>query len=111
MPDPKQLLPLGTRRTVSAACVLLGRSWTSDVRYVDPLMAGEGRDGIAKMIEPARAKFPGHAFADGHGSYVRLSWILEAPAGDHVAHGSDLMRLDDRGRIAEVIGFLDASVS
>ena len=36
---------------------------------------------------------------------------LAAPAGDYVAHGSDLMRLDDRGRIAEVIGFLDASVS
>ena len=68
-------------------------------------MAGEGRDGIAKMIEAARARFPGHAFTlrgapDGHRSYVGLSWTLAAPAGDHVAHASYLMRLDDRGRIA-----------
>jgi SnoaL-like domain len=96
--------------------VLLGQSWTSDARYVDPLMAGEGREGIATMIEAARGKFPGHAFMlrgtpDGYGRYVRLSWTLAAPAGDHVAHGSDVIRVDGQGRIADVIGFLDASAS
>ena len=66
--------------------VLLGQSWTSAAVMSIRWMAGEGRDGIAKMIEAARAKFPGHAFTlrgapDGHGSYVRLSWNLAAPAG------------------------------
>ena len=115
-PGPQAIVAAWNEEDSQRRRALLGQSWTPDARYVDPLMQGEGRDGIAKMIEPARAKFPGHAFTlrgapDGHGSYVRLSWTLAAPAGDYVTHGSDLMRLDDRGRIAEVIGFLDASVS
>ena len=120
MPDPKAIaeayLAAWNEEDSQRRRVLLAQSWTSDARYVDPLMKGEGHEGIATMIQAARAKFPGHVFTlrgtpDGHGSYVRLSWTLAAPAGDHVALGSDVMRIDDQGRIAEVIGFLDAGVS
>ena len=45
-----------------------------------PTPTGEGRDGIAKMIEAARGEFPGHAFTlrgapDGRGSYVEVGLL------------------------------------
>lgn len=89
--------------------------WSTDASYVDPLMKGDGRDGIATMIAAARAQFPGHAFTlagtpDGYGNYVRFSWTLAAD-GPPVAGGTDVVRLDDAGRIAEVIGFLDGAAA
>jgi ketosteroid isomerase-like protein len=92
---------------------LLEQAWAGDARYVDPLMHGEGRDDIARMIGNARTQFPGHHFTlsgtpDGHGVYVRFSWTLAPTGGAAVAVGSDMVRLDDQGRIAEVVGFLDS---
>jgi hypothetical protein len=87
-------------------------SWAENVRYVDPLMRGEGREGIAAMIAAARSQFPGHQFAlagtpDGHGDHVRFSWILSLPGGAPVVRGTDVVRLDAEHRIAEVVGFVD----
>ncbi|MCW6530861.1 MULTISPECIES: nuclear transport factor 2 family protein [Sphingomonas] len=89
--------------------------WSNDARYVDPLMKGDGREGIAAMIAAARAQFPGHAFTlagtpDGYGNYVRFSWTLAAD-GPAVAAGTDVVRLDEAGRIAEVVGFLDGTAA
>jgi len=86
--------------------------WSADARYCDPLMQAEGRDAIADMIESAMAQFAGHAFAlqgtpDGHGPFVRFSWTLAPEHGGAVAAGTDIVRLDGNGRVAEVIGFLD----
>lgn len=96
----------GSRRT------RLTDGWAVDARYVDPMMAGDGREGIAEMIAGARAQFPGHAFSlcgtpDGHGRFARFSWTLAPSDGPVVAGGTDVVRLDDTGRIAEVIGFLN----
>ena len=90
--------------------------WTDQASYVDPLMQGEGRDGIAAMIAAARTQFPGHAFTlsgtpDGHGDHVRFSWALAPEGGAPVAHGTDMVRLDREGRIAEVVGFLDGGAA
>lgn len=95
---------------------LLNRGWAADARYVDPLMQGEGCEGIAQMIEAARTRFPGHGFAllgtpDGHGDHVRFSWTLAPTGGAPVAGGTDVVRLDDAGRIAEVVGFLDGAAA
>lgn len=94
----------------------LADGWNPDARYADPMMAGEGHDGIAAMIENAREGFPGHAFTlrglpDGHGRFVRFSWTLTPAGGAPVAHGTDVVRIEDSGRIAEVIGFLDGDVA
>ena len=90
----------------------LSRSWREDARYVDPIMQAAGRAGIADMIEDARAQFPGLGFSlagkpDGHGDFVRFSWLLGPAGGEAVAGGTDVVRLDPEGRIAEVVGFLD----
>jgi len=89
--------------------------WSNDASYIDPLMKGDGRDGIAAMIAAARAQFPGHAFTlagtpDGHGNYVRFSWTLAAD-GPAVAAGTDVVRLDEAGRIAEGVGLLDGAAA
>ena len=94
----------------------LAKSWAPDARYNDPIMAGEGHDGIAAMIAGARAQFPGHAFAlrgtpDGHGSFVRFSWSLAPEGGAPVAGGTDVVTLDAQGRIGTVVGFLDNMAS
>lgn len=96
--------PMGRRAALDA-------NWAADARYADPMMQGEGRDGIAAMIEGARAQFTGHSFAlrgtpDGHGRFVRFSWTLAPEGGAPVAGGTDIVRLGDDGRITEVIGFL-----
>lgn len=91
---------------------LLAEDWANDARYIDPMMQGCGHAGVAAMIEGARAQFPGHRFAltgtpDGHGDYVRFSWTLAPERGAPIAGGTDMVRLDDTGRIADVVGFLD----
>ena len=92
----------------------LDSGWTACARYVDPVMRGEGRDGIAAMIGAARAQFPGHRFTlsgtpDGHDAFVRFGWTLAPEGGSAVAAGTDIVRLDGSGKIAEVIGFLDGA--
>ncbi|WP_279357869.1 nuclear transport factor 2 family protein [Methylobacterium indicum] len=87
-------------------------TWHPDARYRDPLMAADGREAVAAMIESARERFPDLAFRlhgtpDGHGPFVRFSWTLGPADGPSVAAGTDVVRLDATGRIAEVIGFLD----
>ncbi|SIR51932.1 nuclear transport factor 2 family protein [Pseudacidovorax sp. RU35E] len=94
----------------------LAANWRADACYADPMMQGEGRDGIATMISAARTQFPGHAFTlrgtpDTHGHFVRFSWTLAPDGGSAVAAGTDVVRLDAEGHIAEVIGFLDGSAA
>ena len=98
----------GRRRALATA------AWSPDGRYADPLMSGQGPDGIAAMIERARGQFPGHAFAlrgepDGHGPFLRFTWVLAPHGGAPIAGGTDVARLDGEGRFAEVTGFLDGS--
>lgn len=90
--------------------------WAEDALYVDPLMQGEGREGISTMIAAARSQFPGHDFAltgpvDGHGGNIRFSWALSADSGEPVVRGTDFVRVNAQGRIAEVVGFLDGDAA
>ena len=43
----------------------------------------------------------------GHGPFARFSWSLGPAGGAPVAGGTDIARLDEQGRVVEVIGFLD----
>ena len=90
----------------------LESSWSPTVHYTDPLMSGETPIGIANMIEAARGQFPGHSFVlrgipDGYGKAVRFSLDLVAANVGKVAGGTDIVRLDGEGKLAEVMGFLD----
>lgn len=116
MTDPKPIadryLALWNEADEARRVALLAENWAADARYADPMMQGEGRDGIAAMIQGARTHFPGHGFTlrgtpDGHGSYVRFSWDLAPEGAPAIAGGTDIVRLDGAGRIADVVGFLD----
>ena len=94
---------------------LIAEAWAEGAQYSDPLMQGEGRDGIDAMIAGARAQFPGYRFSlagtpDGHGGNVRFSWSFAPEGGGAaVARGTDFAMLDAGGRLARVTGFLDES--
>ena len=97
----------------AARAAAAGAVFTEDVRYVDPLLAVEGRDALVAAIGAVHEQFPGFAFrpagvVDGHHGRVRFSWEL-GPAGGPEAPvaGSDVAVLAADGRISEVHGFLD----
>lgn len=90
---------------------LVAQTWTEDGQYVDPLMQGEGHDGINAMIAAAQAQFPGHRFAlsgapDRHNDRLRFSWSLAADAAP-IAFGTDFAVTAADGRLRSVTGFLD----
>ncbi len=95
----------------AARAALLGRDWTDDATYVDPLAKVSGRGEIGALIGGVHARFPGFRFAlsgppDGHGDHVRFSWTLGPEGGEAPIEGSDVV-MTFGGRIACVIGFLD----
>jgi hypothetical protein len=91
---------------------LIAGAWTEDARYVDPLMRGDGHDGIDAMIAAVHLRFAGHRFAltgtpEGHNGRIRFSWVLGAEGEAPVAHGTDFALLAADGRLESVTGFLD----
>jgi hypothetical protein len=90
---------------------LVADAFTDDASYVDPLMTGDGTDGIAAMIGGAQQQFPGHRFElsagpDAHHDRVRFAWTLVGN-GAPVAAGVDFATLADDGRLQAVTGFLE----
>src|SRR4051794_5758217 len=92
---------------------LVAAAFTDDARYLDPLMAGEGADGITAMIGAAQAQFPGHRFElsfgpDAHNDVVRFTWQLVGADGP-VAAGTDFATVAPDGRLRNVTGFLETA--
>ena len=90
---------------------LVDETFSTDARYLDPLMSGEGRDGIDAMIGAAQSQFPGHRFElsdgpDAHNDVVRFAWTLHGADGP-VANGVDFGTLGEDGRLRNVTGFLE----
>ncbi|CAM5304286.1 Nuclear transport factor 2 family protein OS=Streptomyces tendae OX=1932 GN=F3L20_21740 PE=4 SV=1 [Streptomyces tendae] len=88
-------------------------AWTNDGGYTDPLADARGHEQIAAVIAAVHEQFPGFVFrlsgvVDGHHDTARFSWELvnEAEGSAPVA-GSDVVTLDEEGRIRDVYGFLD----
>ncbi|MFE9962773.1 nuclear transport factor 2 family protein [Streptomyces sp. NPDC005525] len=79
-------------------------AFTEDATYTDPLADVRGHDGLAAAI----FEFKLTGTPDGHHDIVRFSWDLVSTAdGSAPAAGSDVITLDDDGRISSVSGFLD----
>ena len=79
----------------------VGRIWTDDARYADPLADVTGHDQV-----------PGFAFTqvgevDGHHDQARFTWGLGPAGAEPVVIGSDVVTLAEDGRISLVLGFLD----
>ncbi|HEY7179883.1 MAG TPA: nuclear transport factor 2 family protein [Blastocatellia bacterium] len=90
---------------------LIARTWTEDSTYVDPLMRGEGRDGIDAMIQGVQAQFPGLLFrrtgdVDEHNSRVRFAWELGPEGAPALAGGVDFGVIA-ADRLQAITGFID----
>src|SRR5262249_22138562 len=117
MTDVKQIadryIELWNERAQSRRREMLAANWTGDAKYVDPLMAGDGHDGVDALISGGQQKFPDFKFtlireANGFGEHVRFSWGL-GPDGvaDRPIKGTDFAVLSKDGRIRSITGFLD----
>ncbi len=74
---------------------LIAETWTEDATYLDPLMSGDGLDGIDAMIAGAQAAYPGHRFElssgpDLHHDRVRFAWQLSVKRRRPSGRGSRL---------------------
>jgi hypothetical protein len=86
--------------------------WAADGSYVDPLAEVRGPDRIAALIAGVQDQFPGFTFrlagdVDGHHRLARFSWELGPAEGPAPVAGSDVVTLDEDGRVTSVLGFLD----
>ena len=94
---------------------LITRTWAEDGGYRDPLMSGEGHDGIDAMIGGVQTQFPGYRFRrvgelDTHHDRVRFSWELGPEEGAALAGGIDFGVIVN-GRLQSITGFLDFAPS
>ncbi|MBV9564069.1 MAG: nuclear transport factor 2 family protein [Bradyrhizobium sp.] len=108
----RRYIELWNERTPSRRRELLATNWTTDATYVDPLMSGDGPDGIDALIAGVQQRFPEFRFTligepNGYGDYMRFSWGL-GPDGvaDSPIKGTDFAVLKE-GRIRSIAGFLD----
>lgn len=90
---------------------LIARTFTENASYLDPLMAGDGREAIAGMIAAVQQRFPGYRFrrkgeVDAHHDRVRFTWELAPEGGPVFVDGTDFAIVAD-GRLHAVTGFLD----
>jgi SnoaL-like domain len=104
-------IDLWNERTPSRRRELLAANWTDDARYIDPLMSGDGHDGVDALISGVQAQFPDFRFQligqpNGFGDHVRFSWGLGPDGADSPIKGTDFAVVRN-GRIRSITGFLD----
>jgi hypothetical protein len=91
---------------------LIAQTWTESASYLDPMLQGEGRDGIDAMIGTVQERFPAHRFrrigdVESHHDRVRFSWEFAPDGGTAVAKGTDFGVVAPDHKLAAVTGFFD----
>jgi hypothetical protein len=107
----RRYIEFWNERTPSRRREMLSENWTSDARYIDPLMSGDGHEGVDALIAGVQQKFPDFKFKllgnpNGFGDHVRFSWGLGPDGVDSSIKGTDFAVLKE-GRIRSITGFLD----
>jgi SnoaL-like domain len=107
----RRYIELWNERTPSRRREMLSTDWTADATYVDPLMSGEGHDGVDALIAGVQERFPEFKFKligepNGFGDRLRFSWGLGPDGVDSPIKGTDFAMLKE-GRIRAITGFLD----
>jgi hypothetical protein len=107
----KNYIDLWNERSASRRRDILAANWTSDAKYIDPLMSGDGHDGVDALIAGVQQRFPDFKFKligqpNGFGEHVRFSWGLGPDGVDAPIKGTDFAVVRD-GRIRSITGFLD----
>ena len=107
----RRYIDLWNERTPGRRREILAANWADDAKYTDPLMSGDGHDGVDALIAGVQQRFPDFRFQligepDGFDDHVRFSWELGPDGADSPIKGTDFALLRE-GRIRSVTGFLD----
>src|SRR3954465_13558968 len=106
MTDPitiaRRYIDLWNERAAGRRRELLSQNWTADASYVDPLMKGDGHDGVDTQIAGVQQRFPDFKFkliggAHRYGDHVRFSWGLGPDGIDSPIKGTDFVVLKECG--------------
>ena len=70
-------IDLWNERTPARRREILAANWAPNARYVDPLMSGDGHDGVDALIAGVQQRFPDFRFTligepNGYGDHVRF---------------------------------------
>jgi hypothetical protein len=90
---------------------LIAGNFTDAVSYRDPVMQGDGHDGLDQLIAGVHQRFPGFRFTlkgepQGFGDILRFSWTLGPDGVEAPIEGTDYVVVEN-GKMARVTGFLD----
>jgi hypothetical protein len=94
---------------------LVAQTFADEADYLDPLMRGEGQEGIDAMIAGVQQQYGEYRFElaagpDSHNDRVRFSWhLVRNGGGAPVATGYDFGTLGQDGRLRSVTGFLETA--
>ncbi|HEY7579102.1 MAG TPA: nuclear transport factor 2 family protein [Acetobacteraceae bacterium] len=91
---------------------LIARTWSEAASYRDPLLQGDGPDGIDAMIAAVQERYPGHRFrrtgeVESHHDRVRFTWDLAPEDGEPLVKGTDFGVVAADNRLAAITGFFD----
>jgi len=91
---------------------LIARTWVEEASYLDPLLQGDGRDGIDAMIAQVQERYPAHRFrrtgeVESHHDRVRFTWDLAAEIGEAMVQGTDFGIVTHDNRLRAITGFFD----
>lgn len=83
--------------------------WADDARYRDPVLSGDGREGIDSMTAGFQAAYPGHTFARQgevrpEGTAFRFEWNLRNAEGEIQIVGTDIAEVDASGQLRSITG-------
>jgi hypothetical protein len=92
---------------------LIDQTFADSATYVDPVLSGDGPDGIDAMVGTAQEQFPGHRVrlagpVDAHHDRIRFTWELVLDGAEEtLVAGTDFAILAPDGRLQSVTGFFD----
>jgi len=89
---------------------LIMLTFVEHASYLDPMLAGEGHDGINALVEAVHAKYPGYKFSrtsdvNAHHDRAQFDWQLAPGNGPALVKGLDFSIVSDDGRLKAVTGF------
>lgn len=92
---------------------LIVSALSDDISYVDPMLAGDGHDGVDAMVAAAQEQLAGYTFRrvgsiDCHDDRVRFAWeAVGTDGGEPVVAGTDFGVVAADGRLRSLTGFFD----
>ena len=91
---------------------LIAELWTETARYRDPMLSGDGPDGIDAMVAAVQTQYPNHRFhrtgaVDAHHQSLRFGWELKEAGQAPFVIGIDIGEVAADGRLQAITGFFD----